>query len=51
MRPLISLFAVIVLMAIAGLVVKDRLQWLATALFIASAILLAVLLLAVGGVL
>lgn len=51
MRPLIFLFGAIVLVAFAGFALKDRLRWLATALFITSAILLAVLLLAVGGVL
>ncbi len=51
MRALTLLFAAILLLALAGYALKDRVRWLATALIIVSAILAVVLLLAVAKVL
>lgn len=42
MRALTLLFAVILLLALAGYVLKERVRWLATALIITSAILASV---------
>ena len=51
MRALTLLFAAILLLALAGYALKDRVRWFAMALIVTSAILTAVLLLAVTGIL
>ena len=47
MRALTFLFAAILLLALAGYALKDRVRWFATALLVTSVILAVVLLLAV----